>query len=207
MTVRLCWSHDSSAQTDSHFQLISVVCSSRSSPSTSPLSPFYTSLFSASFFLPGIARALFLTRFFYDCSILFSASASLLVLVVLSFSHHLWFSSTPILPSPPSLLSHSHSSLCRTLLHSPFPHLRLIIHTSQPLATTTKGTHQEHWHRYGIPLYWSSFPAFTGRNPNFPPLYASIIPMARLAAVAACSGTCFHSCPKLQKWNPFYQRL
>lgn len=58
-----------------------------------------------------------------------------------------------------------------SLFFSLAPHLRLIIHTSQPAATTT--AHRRH-RQYGIPLYWSSFPAFTGFNPNFPPLYASV---------------------------------
>lgn len=59
-------------------------------------------------------------------------------------------------------------SLSRSLT----PHLRLIIHTRQ--AEPLLQQHTKRHRQYGIPLYWSSFPAFTGFNPNFPPLYASV---------------------------------
>lgn len=78
------------------------------------------------------------------------------------------------------------SSLSRILCS---PSLFLQLHTSSlnnthqrelPATTTTHWRHRQ----YGTPLYWSSFPAFTGFNPNFPPLYASVTRPARLRAPA-----------------------
>ena len=80
----------------------------------------------------------------------------------------------------------------------------LLNNTHQPATRYyMNGTHQKHQHRYGIPLYWSSFPAFTGFYPNFPPLYASIIPTTEKVD-AGCSNPYVLSIKKRTlsvKWN------